>query len=403
MVFVVEDFKTILWVGDVKIVILVLAVMLLSGCVNQIEEIKSISIEEKIKNHGYPKIASWLAKKDELIAMRKPYDLIMTGWVTPEEAKIFREMNPNVIILTGLSVNWVYDNTNWMTFLKTIGNYGKAQPIEITEDMYLKKPNGERCGFGWASGEWGHEEIYAMDPKNPEWRELITSFYKNVLDQPQHDGIIIDMVTEKQWWCPEAISDKEWVEATKAIMAKIKQFNTKNKLVIFNSGRDLSDIDEYAGFFDGYLMENFLGKQLETSFDEGLKAADSEYIVIYAVDTDDTGQRDLKRMRLGLTLSLLNDNTYFSYDFGPRDHGQAWWFPEYDVELGKSLGKYYKKDNALWREFENGIVVSSPYSNVNVNFDEEYMDVTTGEMSKSFTIEKGDGKIFIRSGERNEI
>ncbi|MFQ6089543.1 MAG: hypothetical protein ACE5K0_11685, partial [Candidatus Methanofastidiosia archaeon] len=169
-----------------KIVILVLAVMLLSGCVNQIEE--STPVDEKIKNHDYPKIASWLAKKDELIAMRKPYDLIMTGWVTPEEAKIFREMNPNVIILTGLTVNWVYDNADWMTFLETVGNYGKTEEIKIKENMYLRKPNGERCAFGWASKKWGHEEIYAMDPRNPEWVELITSFYKNVLDQPQHDG-----------------------------------------------------------------------------------------------------------------------------------------------------------------------------------------------------------------------
>ncbi|MFQ6089295.1 MAG: putative glycoside hydrolase, partial [Candidatus Methanofastidiosia archaeon] len=317
--------------------------------------------------------------------------------------KIFREMNPNVIILAGLTVNWVYDNADWMAFLETVGNYGKKEEIKIKENMYLKKPNSERCAFGWTSKKWGHEEIYAMDPRNPEWIELITSFYKNVLDQPQHDGIIIDMVTEKQWWCPEAISDKEWVEATKVIMAKIKQLNTENKLIIFNSGRDFSEIDEYSEFMDGYLMENFLGKQLKTSFDEGLKAAESEYIVIYAVDTDDTGQKDLKRMRLGLTLSLLNDNTYFTYDFGPRDHGGAWWFPEYDVELGKPLSKYYKKDGALWREFENGVVLSSPYSEVNVNFDEEYMDVTTGTISKSFTIEKGDGRIFIRIGEKDEI
>ena len=43
--------------------------------------------------------------------------------------------------------------------------------------MYLHTPDGERCGFGWESEEWQHEEIYAMDPRNPEWVELIISFY----------------------------------------------------------------------------------------------------------------------------------------------------------------------------------------------------------------------------------
>lgn len=134
----------------------------------------------------------------------------------------------------------------------------------------------------------------------------------------------------------------------------------------------------------------------EIIFDEGLNAADNNYIVIYAVDTDDTGEKDLKKMRLGLTLSMLNNNTYFTYDFGPRDHGQAWWFSEYDVDLGDPIGVHYKKDNAYWREFEKGIVVSSPYVNISINFEEEHTDTTTGIKSTSFTVEKGDGRIYIK-------
>ena len=343
-----------------------------------------------------PKIASWLAKKEEIIRSRKPYDFVMSGWFTPEEARKIRAQSPNVKLLAGLSFNWVWDNKEWMKFLTTVANYGKKNRIKIKENMYLKKPNGQRCAFGWASGGWGHEEIYAMDPRNSDWIDLITSFYKTILDQPQHDGIIVDMVVEKQWWCPDAITDQEWLRATKAIMAAVRHLNTENKLVIFNAGKDLSDIDEYSEFFDGYVMENLLGNQIKTTFDDGLKAAKDKYIVIYAVDTDDTGRKDLKKMRLGLTLSLLNDNTYFTYDFGPRDHGQAWWFSEYDADLGSPLGNYYKKDNAYWREFERGIVISSPYSRISVSFEEEYIDATTQNKSKSFNIDKSDGRIFIK-------
>ena len=262
--------------------------------------------------------------------------------------------------------------------------------------MYLKNPDGSKCAFGWASGEWEHEEIYSMDPRDSGWRELILSFYENVLEQPQHDGIIVDMVVEKQWWCPEAISDEEWEESTKEIMAELNEMNTEDKLIIFNAGLEFSDIDAYAEYMDGYVLENFLG-EWGADYNTGLQAADSDYIVIYAVDTDDTGEQDLKRMRLALTLSLLNDNTYFAYDFGPRDHGQAWWYPEYDADLGEALGDYYKKDNAYWREFENGVVISSPYEDVNIVFDEEHTDVTTGISSKTFTVEEEDGRIFMIS------
>jgi len=345
-----------------------------------------------------PKIASWLAKKDEIIASEKPFDLIMTGFVMPDEAEKIRSQNPDAIILAGLSYNWTWNNPGWMEFLTTVANHGSDKTLEITDDMYLTNPDGSRCPFGWESEAWGQEEIYAMDPRNSDWVELITSFYKATLEQSQHDGIIVDMVVEKQWWCPDAISDEEWLDATKSIMAKVQQLNKKDKPVIFNAGKDVFDIDEYSQYFDGYVMENFMGIQHKSTYQQGLKAANDDYIVIYAVDTDDTRTKDMNKMRLGLTLSLLNDNTYFAYDVGPRDHGQAWWFPEYDADLGDPLGAYYEKDNAYWREFENGTVVSSPDVDITVTFDATHTDITSGEKLLTFEVKKGNGRIFIKSG-----
>jgi hypothetical protein len=343
----------------------------------------------------YPKLASWLGKKDEIIAGKKPYDLVMTAWFTPEEAALLKSQNPGIILLAGLSLNWVWDNPQWMSFLLNAASYGRVKPFTIDEKMYLHHPDGTRCAFGWASEEWRQEEIYAMDPRNPEWVELITSFYKNALDQPQHDGIIVDMVTEKSW-CPEVISDAEWVNDTVQIFRWIGKVNALHKPVIINAGRDFTEVDAYASFINGYLMENFMGAQVKSTFDEGLGAANGDFIVIYAADTDDTGVKDLNKMRLGLTLSMMGDNTYFTYDFGPRDHGQAWWFPEYDVKLGSPLGAYYREGDAYFREFEEGTVVASPYSLTKVSFPGEFTDVTTGEKSKEFSIEKGDGRIFTK-------
>ena len=184
------------------------------------------------------RIASWLAKKDEIISSGKPYDLIMTGWVTPEEANIMRANNPDVLILAGLTTKFVYDSPEWMSLLTNVANYGKKNSILITEDMYLKRANGERCSFGWASEEFATSEIYAMDPRNDKWADLVVSFYEKVLEQPQHDGIIIDMVTE---WVPcedARISKQEWIDFDKKIMGRIKKANKDNKLIIFNSGKD---------------------------------------------------------------------------------------------------------------------------------------------------------------------
>jgi len=382
-----------------KKIILILGIILLSGCIGEEAPpeqppIKPPEVAEPVDD--YPKIAVWLAKKDEVIASGKPYDLVMTAWFTPEEASQIRAQNPDVKLLAGLTLNWILDDEGWKTFLETVASHGREEPLELTDEMYLKE-NGSKCAFGWESEEWNHEEIYSMDPRSPEWKELITSFYKNVLDQPQHDGIIVDMVTNEQWWCPEAIEGHDWSESTRGIMRDVEGLNTEDKLVIFNAGLQFQDIDLYAGHMDGYVLENFLGSW-GADYSTGLQAADTgHYIVIYAVDTDDTGVQDMKRMRLGLTLSMLNNNTYFAYDFGPRDHGQAWWYPEYDADMGNPLGDYYYKDGAYWREFEKGVVVSSPNSDVEVVFENEHTDVTTGITSTTFTVEHGDGRIFIIS------
>ncbi|MFA5302930.1 MAG: putative glycoside hydrolase [Candidatus Nanoarchaeia archaeon] len=374
---------------------LTLLIIFVSGCADDNNfNLQSNKIDNNLNE--FPKIASWLAKKDEIIASEKPFSLIMSGWFTETEAANIKLINPNAKLLAGLSTNWVWNNSEWMAFLLAITNYNKENPVNITEDMYLHNLDGSRCAFGWQSNEWGYEEIYSMDPRNEKWVELIVTFYGNVLSQPQHDGIIVDMVVKEQFWCPDAISAIEWQSATKNIMQKISDLNTENKMIIFNAGRNLSDIEIFSSYFDGYLMENFMGEQLNSTFDEGLNAAKNDYIIIYGVDTDDSGIKDLNKMRLGLTLSMLNNNTYFAYDFGPRNHGQAWWFTEYDANLGKPLSDYYKKDEAYFREFENGIIVSSPYSNVTVNFEQNYTDVTTKMQNSSFIVNKGDGRIFIK-------
>lgn len=378
---------------------LLITTVVLAGCDGIREsattDSPSINVPATEVTPKYPRLASWLANKDEIIASGKPFDLIMTPWVETEEAVRLKEINSEMRLYAGLTLSFVYDDPGWKTFLLTVASHGRDTPFEITDSMYLRNPDGSRCAFGWASDAWGHGEIWAMDPRNPDWVELIISFYRVVLEQPQHDGIIVDMVLEKSW-CPEAISDGDWLMATRAIMEKLQEVNTQQKPVIFNAGCRFSDIDEYQDFFDGYVLENLLGTQCGTDFTDALETPTGEYLVVYAVDTDDTGEVDLDKMRLGLVLSLLGDNTYFAYDFGPRDHGQAWWFPEYDIDLGSPLGPYYEQGGAYRRDFKNGSVVFTPYADYTVVFGEEHTDVTGGHHAMQFNIHQGDGRIFLK-------
>jgi hypothetical protein len=69
-------------------------------------------------------------------------------------------------------------------------------------------------------------------------------------------------------------------------------------------------------------------------------------------NTFNTNRIDYPDMRFGLAGTLLGDG-YYSYDFGSLEHGQSWWFDEYDNAgsgkgyLGQPLGGAYSVTDPL--------------------------------------------------------
>jgi hypothetical protein len=61
---------------------------------------------------------------------------------------------------------------------------------------------------------------------------------------------------------------------------------------------------------------------------------------------------------------LLGDG-YYSYDYGNRDHGQTWWYDEYDAVLGRAVGAPKRLDSSnaapadgvWWRDYERGAAI----------------------------------------------
>lgn len=119
-----------------------------------------------------PRLALWLADKDELLAHESAdYDLVMTSWFEPAEAGAIRARRPSAVLLAGLSHTWIMDDPEWLTFLLTVANGGDPNgPLQVTEDMYLMfDDDGDgnldrRCSLpGWP-------DVYAVDPRHPGWR-----------------------------------------------------------------------------------------------------------------------------------------------------------------------------------------------------------------------------------------
>lgn len=115
---------------------------------------------------------------------------------------------------------------------------------------------------------------------------------------------------------------------------------------------------------------------------------------------------DLRRMRLGLVGSMLLDTGYFGFDRGDSGHGEVWWFDEYDVDIGDPTGPYSQDvygPGTFSREFENGLVIlNNRGQSIQVDFGENYLDVSFGREGSSLVIPGNDARILLRVGCQEE-
>ena len=395
----------------------ILALLLASLACGQDNPIKKASAADPGGNAGMeggtPGLALWLAKKDELLENpQAKFELVMTAWFEPQEAEAIVSRHPSAKLLGGLSHTWIWDNPAWLSFLLTIANQGNPNgPLQITDDMYLMFDDDGDGSLDRRCSPPGWEEIYAMDPRSPKWRELILAFYRTTASQTQHDGVIVDMLDAypfcdgaRSLGIPTPLDAREWVSAQEELLALIRENTPSGKWVFANAGHDFGDGSPFPKYLNGYLLENFLGSW-GAGLEEGLRSAQralettqSPHIVVFAVDTDDTGKINWNRFRMGLAASLLMDNTYFAFDFGARDHGAVteWWFPNYyDIALGEPLGPHTVEDGNYRRDFEQGVVVIAQQSAMGLVFETKHMDISTGDVGKEFQVSQGDARIFI--------
>lgn len=364
-----------------------------------------------------PRLALWLAKKNELIEHQDAaFDLVMTAWFEPAEAEAIRDRHPTAKLLAGLTLNWISSAPDWQTLLVTVANNGDANgPLQIKDDMFLMYDDDDDgvldtpCTFPG----WEDPVIYAMDPRHAGWQELILSFYDVVAAQPQHNGLILDMVDaysfcEGSWsgGVPTPLDASAWVAGQEQLLRALRERITDQKWIVANAGCGFLDDSPFPQYLNGFLLENALGAQCGLGMAELLAAAQdalvttsAPHIVVYAADTDDTGQIDHRRLRTGLVASLMMDHSYFAYDFGPRDHGGVtdYWFPEYyEVELGEPLGAFSLADGVYRRDFEHGVIVAAVGGTADVSLTVPHIDVATGSVGTDFSISPADARIFLR-------
>lgn len=263
--------------------------------------------------------------------------------------------------------------------------YRDAHRSYLPEDHAWWRREAGKIVPGWEEGGY-----YQLDFSNPDFRDHVAKQAKVIVDSGVFDGIMLD------WWHDD--EDR---------LALIKQIREQmgDKFVVLVNAND-RQTPATAEFINGYFMECY---RSQTAKDWN-KIADT---LIWAethlrqprINCVETwfheSRQDLKLMRATTTMTLtLSDGYCLFSDPNPLptpDHLHDW-YPFWNKTLGQAKAKgEHHADGTFHREFARGLAVYNPPGNksVTLEFDTPRTSAATGRKSKTFSVDAGDGDLFL--------
>jgi len=337
-----------------------------------------------------------------------------------------KKKNPNLILLAYITSQEIRDDA-------TSAGMRPYTPLRyelangITDSMWLKNSTGGKISWWPGTHLLNISSLAPTTTNNPNWNEYLAQFVTNkILSDGIWDGVFFDntwnSLTEKVGANLDLNLDGEaesrtliessYKEGMNKLFNRVNQLTQNKYILMGNDGETFITLN-------GMLFENFPSSrgwtrmmQDYTTF-PNLSTTDPRFAMINANTANKGGADNHKLMRFGLASSLLG-NGYYSFDFGDRDHGQTWWYDEYDTMLGQATNAPYLAKNhstnfaqkGLWRrDFQNGLVlVNSGDTAEFIDLNGEYekikgpQDPTTnsGLIISSVTVPANDGLILLR-------
>jgi hypothetical protein len=296
-----------------------------------------------------------------------------------------RQWNPDIILLVYITSQDIrQDALTGYSVMRQ--EYSRG----ISENWYLKNTAGQKQTW------WPGTYLLNVSNKAPKsggisFNDYLVDFVaKKLLSTGYWDGVFYDNAWDNITYflnhsnldlnndsVVDSNIDEEWKAGMKKIFSETRRLAGDNVIIIGNGTTLLFNKE-----LDGQMFENFSDFQWEEIM-KWYKSSLSEkksYVVINANEKNvQRDSRDFKSMRYSYASALMEDG-YYSYDFGDKEHGQLWWFDEYNINLGKASGlsasrsRYAEYKSDVWtRSFDRGMaVVNSTNENQNIDLGADY-------------------------------
>jgi len=367
-----------------------------------------------VKWHINSSEARELAKWDLLILDME------TQHTSRSQLEMIRVLNPNIKILAYITSQEIRNDAGIIP-----GGFMRNKLASgIKPEWYLKKSNGEKYSF-WEGTSMLNITDLCPRSGGEKWNQHLAKFVaKDIMSSGLWDGVFYDNTWRDAVWflgaeadlngdgLSESDVDERWRAGMKELFDETYILAGANTIVVGNA-----IAWQYKDDYNGFMIENFQkhgwADVMNIYRTNEISQKNPRYNIINNNAGNNSAKKnDYKRMRFGLASALM-ENGYYSYDYGNQDHGQLWWYDEYDANLGdpiggaKSLQKFssYKPD--VWqRDFEHGIVLAnSTDSEQTIALDGDYEklrgkqdpSVNDGGIVSEINLQARDGLVLLKS------
>jgi hypothetical protein len=344
----------------------------------------SVKAEVDVENISYPRLANyflhWELSDYEAKELAK-WDLLILDMEvsqnSPDKIRKIRELNPDIIILAYITSQEVMDDLIY----DHLGFLRYDLKNEIVDSWYLKSSDGNKLSYWQNTYLLNLSNLSGSNSSGLKFNEFLPQFINNeILSTALFDGVFYDNAWGDVTWSSgddvdinnDGIKDEvsyinsQWEEGYNKMLEVSKDLFGNDYIIIGNGKIHLP----YQDKLNGMMLEGFPASWEGTWSDSlntysNLKKFNKEPQVSI-INSYSKNKENYSKMRFGLTSTLL-ENGFYSFDYDTSDHGQLWWYDEYDFNLGNETGKAidvlnnnnnnYKYYPSLWRRnFENGSV-----------------------------------------------
>lgn len=378
-----------------------------------------------VPDHASPKLANTYLKWDITEQDAKElarWDVLVLDMELqardPALLKKIREWNPDIVMLVYITPQEIRkDAADGFSIMR------KKLVAGIPDDWYLYDASGNR--LSWWQGTWLLNVSDKAPMKNGDrLQQYMARFVADeLLSTGLWDGVFYDNAWDNiTYFAGTAVDydrngvvdtslDSTWRSGMIEIYTNTRARAGNDILLVGNN-----DNGAYLNELNGKMIEGFPNSGWTHAMDR-LRLWKNEHLTpsvnIVNANTGNTGNMEsYQKMRFGLTSSLLED-AYYSFDFGDTDHGQLWWYDEYDVGLGSangnasSLSKTSTYAPDVWRrDFANGIaIVNSTNETKTVDLGGEFEKIhglqdvvmNDGSIISRLRLGGADGTILLKS------